>query len=78
MTKIELTKTAIRFVVGSSVSYIVANVIKNNVEPTNIVQQGELMVGTLALGYASSEFAGRYTDQKVDEVVNWYVTNVKK
>ena len=73
MNKLELVKAATKFVVGSSVSFCAANVIRNNVNPTNILQSAEVVVGSVAIGMMAAEHTETWTNKKIDAVHDWYV-----
>lgn len=73
MNKLELVKAATKFVVGTSVSFCAANVIRNNVTPTNVLQSAEVVVGSIAIGVMVAEQAESWTDKKVDAIHDWYV-----
>lgn len=78
MTKIEIAKKAIGFTVGFGTTAIVGNIIKNNSHPGNLPEKVAMPVAGIMVAMMVSEITQRYTDAKVDQVVNWYNENVKK
>lgn len=64
-------KTAAKFVVGMSVSFVVSNVLKNNTsEPEKTYQKVEIMVGSGVLAYMVADKAEAWTSKKVDEIAD--------
>jgi hypothetical protein len=78
MTKIEVTKNVVSFVVGIGTSQIVKTVIKNNVQPENLIEKITVTAGAVVLGSMVADASRKYTDDKIDELVAWWNTNVKK
>ena len=78
MSKIELAKKAATFVVGGSVSFTVANALRNNTNPTNTVQKLEVAVGSVAVGMMVAKKAEAFTEAQIDELVTWWNDTFKK
>lgn len=78
MTKIEIAKKALSFTVGFGTTAIVGSIIKNNSAPSNNLDKVAMPVAGFMIAMMVSDVTRRYTDHKVDEVVNWYNENVKK
>lgn len=78
MNKTEITKQAAKFVVGGSVSFSVANLIRNNVTPETTIQKMEAYTASVVLGMMVAERAETYTSAKIDEAVTWWNENIKK
>lgn len=78
MTKLEITKFAVKFIVGSGTSTIVHAIIKNNVQPANITQQVTVVAASIALGAMVADVTTQYTYAQIDAIADWYYENVKK
>jgi hypothetical protein len=77
MTKIQLTKKIVRFVVGNSVVFATASVVHNNVSTQKPLQKVEAIVAAAVLGHLVAEHTMDWTDEKIDQLVAWYQANVK-
>lgn len=78
MTKTDVAKMTAKFIVGASASFVASNVIRNNTTPSTPVQEAEVVVGSLVVGAMVGEAAEDWTDKKIDAIIDWYHTNVKK
>lgn len=78
MTKLEIAKKAISITVGFGTSAIVGQIISRNAAPSNLPEKVAMPVAAVALGMMVSDITRRYTDHKVDEIVDWYNENIKK
>jgi hypothetical protein len=78
MNKLEVTKNVVSFVVGVGTSQIVKTIIKNNVQPENVIEKITVTAGSFVLGAIYADASRKYTDTKIDELVDWWNTNVKK
>lgn len=74
----KITKTAVKLVVGGSVSYTVSNAVMNNTTSKNKMQAAEVLVGSFVLGYMVADYAENYAAGKVDEVKEWWATTTGK
>lgn len=72
MSKTIVAKKIAKFVVGGSVSYTIANVIKNNVSPEKPFQAVEAVIGGCVVGLMVAEAAEEYTDKQIDALVTWW------
>lgn len=72
MTKLEMTKRAAKFVVGTSVSFTIANALSNNVSPTKPYQKAEAWVGGIVIGVMVAEKAEVWVDKKLDQLIDSY------
>lgn len=72
MDRIELAKKAVQTVIGLSTSFVVGNLIKNNVDPDTAIKKAGTEVGAFVLGYMVSEYATEYVGQKIDELADWW------
>lgn len=68
MNKLQITKTVVRFVAGTSVSACVQAIVKNQIAPENIIQKTEVVIGSITLGAMAAQAAGTYTDRFIDEL----------
>jgi hypothetical protein len=78
MTKIELAKAAVGFVVGAGTSKIAGSIIRNNVSPDKVTDQVAVVSATVVIGMMAADATRKYTDDKIDEAVAWYRINVLK
>ena len=63
-------KTGAKFVVGSSVSFTVNAVLRNNAASDKTYQQVEIVVGSCVIGWMVAEKAEDWTDAKIDAILN--------
>lgn len=64
----QLGITVAKFVVTSSVSKVVKEIVRNNItEPENFVQTASFFVGTLAIGSIAGHVAGEVIDAQIKE-----------
>lgn len=78
MTKTDIAKNIINFVVGAGTTKIVHQTIKNNTNPETVTDQVTIGAGSVVLGAMAADASKSYTDAKIDEMVSWWNTNVKK
>ena len=77
-TKTEIAKTIVGFVVGVGASRIAKNVIdKNTDEEERLHNRVAVHSATVVVGFMAADATREYTDAKIDEIVNWWTTNVK-
>lgn len=69
MTKTEITKKIAKFVVGTSVGFTVANVLRNNVYPEKTHHKVESAVGSVVVGMMAAGAAESWTDRQIDAIV---------
>lgn len=69
MDKIALVKKIAKPVVGFSVSFAVANIVRNNVLPKNRLQQVEILVASIVVGAMVAEYAEQYVQKTIDSLV---------
>jgi hypothetical protein len=67
--KIALVKKIAKPVVGFSVSFAIANIVRNNVLPKNRLQQVEILVASIVIGAMVAEYAEQYTLKTIDSLV---------
>ncbi len=68
-TKIEMTKTIAKLVVGTSVSSVIVTIIHQNTETFKPSQKAQLYIGAYVIGAMVAKQAGTWTDEKVDQIV---------
>lgn len=77
-TKTEIAKTVVGFVVGFGASRIAKAIIdKNTDEEERLHNRAAVASAQLTVGFMASDATRRYTDAKIDEIVDWWETNVK-
>jgi len=76
MTRIEAAKLITKFVVGSSVSFTVSNIVGNNVNVSKPHQQVEAWVAAIVIGMMAAEGAEKWTNQKIEAIAEWWTKNV--
>lgn len=76
MTRTEVAKTIVNAVVGFSTSYVVGNVVRNNVTPDSTLRKVEAEVGAFVLGYVASDYVQKVAGVKMDEAIAWWTKNV--
>jgi hypothetical protein len=69
--KIEILKKAVTFVVGVGTAKIIREVIKNNVDTESITSVVTVTAASAAIGGAVSEMTKQYTDDQIDELVDF-------
>lgn len=69
MNKLTAFKLVARLVVGAGTTTISNNVIRNNVTPTNIIEQISVGVASVVIGSMASEATRSHTDTRIDAIV---------
>lgn len=77
MTKLELTKAVVGLAVGSGASKIIHSIIKNNVQPSGVIDQITLVAGSIVLGSIAADASKKHSDIKIEEIADWWKKNVK-
>jgi hypothetical protein len=76
MTKIAMFKLAARIIVGAGTTTVSSSIIKNNVQPSNLIEQISTAVASVVIGSMASEATKAHTDAKIDSLVEAW-TNLK-
>lgn len=77
-TKTEIAKTVVGAVAGYGASRIVKMFIeKNTDDEERLHNRAAVFSAEVVIGMAASDATRRYTDAKIDEIVDWWETNVK-
>lgn len=69
MNKIETFKLVARLIVGAGTTTVSNSIIKNNVQPSNVIEQISTAVASVVIGSMASEATKSHTDAKIDAVV---------
>lgn len=69
MTKLDGFKLAARIIVGAGTTTISNSVIRNNVQPSNVIEQISTAVASVVIGSMASEATKSHTDAKIDGLV---------
>ena len=78
MTKLELTKTAVKIVVGLGTSRVISGICRTHGAAETSFQAVSVSGSSIVLGMMVGDIAGKYTDAKIDQIADWYNANVKK
>lgn len=78
MTRTEFAKKATSAVVSFSVGRVISAIIHNNVPVQTVADKVAVETGSFVLGGMAATHASQYTDQMIDDVSNWWKTNVTK
>lgn len=77
-SKTEITKTVVGFVVGFGASRIVKTIIDRNTdEEERLHNRVAVASASMTAGWMAADASKKYTDAKIDEIVDWWETNVK-
>lgn len=77
INKTNIAKTVVGFVVGAGTSKIVKSIIDKNVEPEKKTDKVAVASASLVVGSMAADATKKYTDAKIDEIVDWWEKNVK-
>lgn len=69
MTKLSAFKIAARLIVGAGTTTISNSIIKNNVQPSNMIEQISVAVSSVVIGSMASEATKSHTDAQIDAFV---------
>lgn len=77
-SKTEIAKTIVGFVVGAGASRIAKSIIDRNTDPEERLHNRVAVASSsVVVGLMAADASKKYTDAKIDEVVEWWETNVK-
>lgn len=77
MTKTDIAKNVVAFVVGTGASRITKSIIqKNTDEEEKLHNRAAAFSAEVVVGMMVADTCKKYTDAKIDEVVNWWEKNV--
>jgi len=77
MTKTDIAKRVVGFVVGAGTTKIVGSIIQKNTEFEKKTDRIAAASASLVIGAMAADASTKYTDTKIDEIVNWWEKNVK-
>ncbi len=69
MDKLTAFKLAARLIVGIGTTTVTNSIIKNNVQPSNAIEQISTAVASVVIGSMASEATKSHTDAKIDATV---------
>lgn len=78
MTKLDVTKIVVTTIVGFGASKIASSICLNNTQPDNIPDKVMIHSAAFVVGMMASEVTRKYTNAKIDEIADWYNTNIAK
>jgi Na+/H+ antiporter NhaA len=80
MTARFITKKIVNVIVTTSVGFTVSNVLASNtyLPKPSTSKKVEIMVGSMVVGTMVAGQAGKYTDEQVDALFDWYDATFKK
>lgn len=78
MTKLDLTKLGVKFVVGVGTSRVISGICRTNGAAQTSFQAASVTGSSIVFGMMLGDIAGKYTDVKIDQIATWWNENVKK
>lgn len=69
MNRIDIAKKVTSFVVGTATAAVVKQIILNNTTPEKVTDKAAVMVGCYVLGGIAADASKKWTDAKIDELV---------
>jgi len=75
MNKLAVAKIAARLVVGAGTTTISNSIIRNNVEPKNLLESVTTGVASVVIGSMAADATKSYTDRQIDAVVDVFKRN---
>lgn len=76
ISKTDIAKNVVGLIVGAGTAKITKRVISNNIEPEKKVDKVTVTAASLVIGSMASDATRKYTDAKIDEIVDWWAKNV--
>lgn len=70
MNKLKAFKFVARIVVGAGTTTISNNIIRNNVTPTNLIEQISVGVASVVIGSMASEATRSHTEHQIDQLAD--------
>ena len=78
MDSLTVTKKVVSLIVGSGAAKIISGVVKNNTDPTKVIDKVTIVCGSYVLGAIVAEATSDWTDAKIDELVAQYRKQIEK
>ena len=69
MTKTDIAKAAVGYVVAAGTSLIVKGFIENNTSPETLIQKVTVTAASIAIGGMAKDATRKYTDQQIDKLI---------
>jgi hypothetical protein len=76
VTKLDLAKLAVNFVVGAGVTKIVTGIIVSNTDPEKVTDKVAIIVGGAMLGSMVAHHTKEYTSKSIDDAAAWWTENI--
>lgn len=76
MTKTEIAKVAVSFVVGGTTAKVVKEIIKNNTNPDTAADKAAVVVASYVLGAIAADASKTWSDAQIDKLITWWIKNV--
>jgi len=77
MNKIDVTKKVTSVVIVLGTGKIISAITKNNTSPDKLTDKVTMACAAYVLGMMVADATTKYTDAKIDELVQWWNENVK-
>jgi len=77
MTKTDVAKQIVTFVVNVGTSKIIHGIVSNNTNPERMTDHISIAVGSIVLGSMVADATRKFTDAKIDELITFWQTKVK-
>lgn len=78
MNKLATFKLVARIIVGAGTTTVSNSIIKNNVQPNNVIEQISVGVASVVIGSMASEATKSHTDAKIDSIVEAWNSSKSK
>lgn len=69
MNKLDITKKVVSAVIGLGTSKIAHSIIKNNVQPENVIDKVTVPSAAVVIGMMASQATKEFTGKQIDELV---------
>jgi len=76
MTKTELAKGAVAFIVGGTTATVVKQIIKNNTDPDTVGDKAAVVIASYVLGAIAADASKQWSDAQIDKLIAWWIKNV--
>jgi hypothetical protein len=77
LDKVDLTKQAVSAIVWFSVSKVIDQIVSNNTSPVKWLDKPRITIGSYFLGAILAQACKRYTDEKIDDLIEWWKENIQ-
>jgi len=69
MTKTEVAKAIVGFVVGSATYTVVKEIIKNNTSPDKVTDKAAIIIASYVLGCIAADRSVDWSEKKIDSLI---------